>query len=441
MVQSQTAPTNESPAALLASSLRGLSQTEIQSKLRTVISETDAATLEYEWRFWARPNQLPPETQWFVWLVLTGRGWGKTRTGAEWVRRQAEGRRCSRLALVTDTAADARDVMVEGESGILACSPPWYRPNYEPSKRRLTWPDGQVATLYSAEDPEQLRGPQHDGAWCDEIAKWKRPETWDNLMFGLRLGQDPRCVVTTTPKPVRLVRELVKQPDVTVTRGTFYENEANLAPSAARRLRERYEGSRLGRQELLGELLDDVPGALWTRQMIDELRVSEAPEFTRVVVAIDPAMTSGDEADETGIVVVARGENGHGYVLRDVSGRFSPQTWAQRALGVMAEYRGDRIVAEVNNGGEMVEHTLRTVDRTVPYKAVHASRGKRVRAEPIAALYEQGRMHHVGSFPELEDQMCSFTPDGYDGSPDRLDAMVWAVTELNLVSAGGLVVQ
>jgi phage terminase large subunit-like protein len=254
-------------------------------------------------------------------------------------------------------------------------------------------------------------------------------------MFGLRSGTNPHCVVTTTPKPIRLLRELIKQPDCIVTHGTFYENEQNLAPATARRLRDRYEGSRLGRQELGGELLDDVPGALWQRQQIDLLRVTEAPELIRVVVAIDPAMTSGEDADETGIMVVGRGENGHGYVLRDLSGRFTPQTWAQRALGGYSEYEADRIVAEVNNGGEMVEHTLRTVDSRVPYRAVHATRGKRVRAEPIAALYEQGRMHHVGSFPELEDQMCTFTPDGYDGSPDRLDAMVWAVTELDLAAS------
>lgn len=389
--------------------------------------------LLYEWRFWARPNQLPPENWRHVWLILAGRGFGKTRTGAETVRWLVETGQAKRIALVAPTAADARDVMVEGESGILAVSRPDFKPEYEPSKRRITWPNGAVAYTYSAEEPDRLRGPQHDFAWCDELAAWKYPDdTWDNLIFGLRLGDNPRVVVTTTPKPIPLVRKLVNDPETVVTRGSTYENAANLPPSFLKEIRDKYEGTRLGRQEIYAEILDDVPGALWNRTMLDELRVKKAPELIRIVVAIDPAVTSGENSDETGIIVAGKGVDGHGYVLEDLSCRMSPDGWATRAVNAYHKYEADRIVAEVNNGGDLVETTIRTVDRRIPYKAVRASKGKRTRAEPIAALYEQGKIHHVGSFPLLEDQMCNFTPDGYDGSPDRVDALVWALTELML---------
>lgn len=396
------------------------------------LTEQEAEALLYDWPFWARPNQLPPPGDWRVWLVLAGRGFGKTRTGAEWLRDQVENRGRGRLALVAPTAADARDVMVEGESGILAISPPWFRPVYEPSKRRLTWPNGAIATTYSADEPDRLRGPQHDGAWADELAAWKYPEAWDMLMFGLRLGMDPRAVVTTTPKPVRLIRELLAAATTVVTRGSTYENAANLAPAFLEQIVTKYKGTRLGRQELDGEVLDDVPGALWTRKVLDDLRRTTAPELVRVVVAIDPAVTSGEDSDETGIVVAGRGADGHGYVLADLSCRMSPDGWARRAVNALQDHKADRIVAEVNNGGDLVERVIRTVERTVPYKAVHASRGKRVRAEPIAALYEQGKVHHVGSLPDLEDQMCTYLPEGSDKSPDRVDALVWALTELML---------
>lgn len=389
--------------------------------------------LLYEWRFWARPNQLPPENWRHVWLILAGRGFGKTRTGAETVRWLVETGQAKRIALVAPTAADARDVMVEGESGILAVSRPDFKPEYEPSKRRITWPNGAVAYTYSAEEPDRLRGPQHDFAWCDELAAWKYPDdTWDNLIFGLRLGDNPRVVVTTTPKPIPLVRKLVNDPETVVTRGSTYENAANLPPSFLKEIRDKYEGTRLGRQEIFAEILDDVPGALWTRSMLDDLRVKKAPELVRVVVAIDPAVSSGEDSDETGIIVAGKGADGHGYVLDDLTCRMSPDGWATRAVNAYYKHEADRIVAEVNNGGDLVEATIRTVDRKIPYKAVRASKGKRTRAEPIAALYEQGKIHHVGSFPLLEDQMCNFTPDGYDGSPDRVDALVWALTELML---------
>jgi predicted phage terminase large subunit-like protein len=352
------------------------------------------------------------------------------------VKEQVEKGKCKRLALVGPTAADCRDVMVEGESGILAISPDSFRPLYEPSKRRLTWPNGAIATTYSADEPDRLRGPQHDGAWCDEPASWKYPDSWDMLMFGLRLGADPRAVATTTPKPVRLIRELIASPTTYITRGSTDENKANLAPAFLEKIVAKYQGTRLGRQELMGELLDDIPGALWSRKQIDELRVKEAPDMVRIVVAIDPAMSSGEDSDETGIVVAGKGIDGFGYVLKDLTCRMSADGWARRAVNAYSEYSADRIIAEVNNGGELVEHTLRTVDSKVSYKAVHASKGKRVRAEPIAALYEQKKIFHIGSFDALEDQMCAFTPDGFDGSPDRVDALVWALTELMLGQEG-----
>jgi predicted phage terminase large subunit-like protein len=387
--------------------------------------------LETGWRSVARPSQIAPEGDWSIWLVMAGRGFGKTRSGAEWVLEQVSAG-CRRIALVGATSADARDVMVEGESGILSISPDWFRPTYEPSKRRLTWPNGAIATTFSAEEPHRLRGPQHDAAWCDELASWRYPEAWDMLMFGLRLGRQPRCIVTTTPRSVRVLRELLSREDCVVTRGTSFENRDNLAPSFFSSIVRRYQGTRLGRQELNAELLEDVPGALWNRGIIEAARVSAVPELTRVVVAIDPAVTSGDDADETGIIVAGRDRNGDGYVLGDLSGRYQPIEWARRAVSAYRTHGADRIVAEVNQGGDLVEQTIRTVDQNVAFTAVQASRGKVTRAEPISALYEQGRVHHLGVFPELEDQMCAFTADvdRAAGSPDRVDALVWAISEL-----------
>ena len=396
-----------------------------------------ADALENSWPAVARPNQLrPPGDWWQIWLLLAGRGFGKTRTLAEWVCDQAASGQASRIALVAATAADARDVLVEGESGILAVAPPWCRPIYEPSKRRLTWPNGVIATTFSAEEPDRLRGPQHDAAVCDELASWSHPETWDMLQFGLRLGRKPRCLIATTPRPTKLLRELLAREghDVVVTRGSSYDNKANLAPAFFAQIVKKYEGTRLGRQELNAELLEDTPGALWSQSLIDGTRISAAPELTRIVVAIDPAATSGEDADETGVVVVGQDKDGQGYVLADCSGRYTPIEWARIAISAYRTHHADRIVAERNNGGDMVEATLRMVDQNVPVTTVWASRGKVTRAEPISALYEQGRMHHVGTFPQLEDQMTNFTSDfdreaaGY--SPDRLDAMVWAATEL-----------
>ena len=411
--------------------------------LREVAAASDdaAISVRHDWKVWARPAQLPPPGDWRVWLLLAGRGFGKTRSGAEWVRAQVETGAATRIALVAPTAADARDVMVEGESGLLAISPDDDRPTYEPSKRRLTWPNGAIATLFSADEPERLRGPQFDAAWCDELAAWRYPEAWDNLMLGLRLGAHPRVVATTTPKPVRLIRALLKAPDCVVTRGTTFENADNLAPSFLDAIVKHYEGTRLGRQELEAELLEDVPGALWTRDTIERARIAAPPTLRRVVVAIDPAASSGDNADETGIVVAGLGEDGHGYVLDDLSGRYRPHEWAVRAIAAYRERAADRIVAEANNGGEMVEATLRAVDASVAYKPVHAARGKITRAEPVAALYEQNRVRHAGAFPSLEDQMCGFAPQIIRAgapSPDRVDALVWALSELMVARGTGL---
>lgn len=332
------------------------------------------------------------------------------------------------MALVAPTAADARDVMIEGESGLLAISPNGNRPRYEPSKCRITWPNGATATTFSAEEPDRLRGPQAEAAWLDEIGTWKYPDSFDMLMFGLRLGKNPRICVTTTPRPTALIKKVLARAATVVTGGSTYENSANLAVEFLADLKASYEGTRLGRQEIHAELLLDTPGALWNLDGIEATRVKVAPEMERIVVAIDPAATANEESDHTGIVVAGLGTDGRGYVLADRSVKASPQGWATRAIAAYHEFSADRIVYESNQGGDMVAHTLRTVDDTVPLKAVHASRGKHTRAEPIAALYEQGKCSHVGCFPKLEDEMTSWTPG--DPSPDRMDALVWALSNL-----------
>ena len=396
------------------------------------LTPDEKEALLYRWEFWARSNQLPPDGEWRFWLLLAGRGFGKSRTGAEWVRRMAWEMPGSRGALVGRTAGDVRDVMVDGESGILAISPRWFRPVYEPSKRRLRWPNGSIATTYSADEPDQLRGPQHHWAWCDELAAWRHPEAFDQLKFGLRLGRSPRCVITTTPRPVAHIRALLQDPSCRVTRGSTYDNRANLPEAFLAEILARYKGTRLGRQEINAEVLDDNPGALWQRATLDGSRVSHAPELMRVVVGVDPAASSGEDAAETGIVVAGVAMVGgvtHGYVLDDRSVRGTPAAWAKQAVATYHAFRANLIVAEANQGGEMVRHTIRTEDRSVPVELVHASRGKQARAEPVSSLYEQGKVHHVGIFPTLEDQMCEWVP-GEGESPDRVDALVWALTKL-----------
>jgi len=395
--------------------------------VRDSLSAEEWEALRYIWEAWARPAQLPPEGDWLIWLLLAGRGYGKSRCGAEFVRREVETARAGRIALVAKTPADVRDVMIEGESGFLAISPSSFMPVYEPSKRRLTWPNGAMALAFSSHEPDQLRGPQFDLAWCDELAAWAYPtETWENLMLALRLGIHPRCVATTTPKPIALIRTLLKAANTVITKGTTYENRKNLADSFFQQVVSGYEGTRLGRQEIYAELLEDMPGALWKREYFKQ---REGPDMIRVVVAIDPAVSKTEQSDETGIVAAGRCEDGTYQVLADRSGRYTPDGWARTAISLLDTVQGDRIIGEVNNGGDMVEHTLRTVWKQVPYRAVHASRGKRIRAEPVAALYEQGKVFHSQTFGELEDQLCMWTPDS-DESPDRMDALVWAITGL-----------
>ena len=394
-------------------------------------SRTD---LDYNWPLVARNNQTPPDGLWTAWILLAGRGFGKTRAGAEWIRSQVESGKARSVALVARTPAEIRDTMIQGPSGLLSICPPWFMPEYESTKRKLTWPNGATAHLFSSYEPDQLRGPQFDAAWCDELASWKYPrDTWDNLAFALRLGADPRCVVTTTPKPIALLRELVARPDMIVTRGTTYDNEDNLAPSFYAHIRSRYEGTRTGRQEIHADLLDQSEDALWERQWIDDSRVERAPEsLARVVVAIDPAVSSNPRSDETGIVAAGIDSDKRCYVLADGSGRMSPNKWANRALALYDKHYASRIIGETNNGGDLVGEVLRAASGggTFTFQKVNASRGKYARAEPIAALYEQGKVHHVGTFPELEDQMCTWTPHTTDVSPDRMDALVWAITYL-----------
>lgn len=398
------------------------------------LTPKEADDLLYTWHEWARPEQLLPPGDWQYWLVKAGRGWGKTRTGAEavreWIR---QGFRY--VNFIGATADDARDIQVVGESGILAICPKSERPVYIGNKNLLRWPSGATSLIFTADKPERLRGKQHEKVWADELAAWRYPEAWVQTTLGLRLGRNPQAVITTTPKPSKLIKDLIADPLTIMGEGTQYStyaNTANIAKSFIDKIVKRYEGTRLGRQELKAEVLSDNPGALWKRTELDDHRVVKAPDLVRIVVGIDPSATS--EGDEAGIVVAGVAKDGQGYVLDDLSIQGSPHAWATAAIVGYGKYKGDRVVAETNNGGEMVELTLRTVDPSIPYTAVHASRGKLTRAEPIAALYEQGKVHHVGSFASLEDELCEWVPGM--ASPNRLDALVWALTLLMLNDMG-----
>ena len=384
----------------------------------------------------ARPEQLPSDDEnWSIYLYLAGRGAGKTRTAAEWLAWEATTHNNTRWAIVAPTFGDVRDVCAEGESGIINILRDYGSlADYNRSQGAITLTNGSKIKLFSADEPDRLRGPQHHGAWCDELAAWRYPDTWDQLQFGMRLGDHPRTVITTTPRPVSLIRNLVNRTDgsVKVVRGSTFDNAKNLAPQALLELQARYAGTRMGRQELYGELLNESDSALWTRALIEESRIKpeDAPPYFRVVVAIDPAVTSGESSDETGIVVAGATPDGHYYILEDATMRGTPEAWARKAVEMFRKWKCDRVIGEANNGGDMIEALLRQVDASIPYRKVTATRGKRVRAEPVSALSEQLRLHFVGNdFAQLEDQLVTWEPDS-DKSPDRMDAMVWAVSDL-----------
>jgi len=399
-------------------------------------SNVKEAELSIKWLQTAREKQIAPLGNWNIWLILAGRGWGKTRTGAQDIVSYACRNENVRCAVVAPTFGDLRRVCFEGSSGIVSLlSEELYangkkKSGYNRSAVEIQLFNGSLITGYAASEPDRMRGPQYHRAWCDELAAWRYSDAWDQLQFGMRLGKNPQTIITTTPRPTPLIRLLHDRKDCIVTTGSTFENEANLAQSALELFKERYEGTRLGRQELYAEILDEVEGALWTYSMIEESRVREMPEMKRVVVGVDPAVTNNDESDETGIVVCGLGLDDRYYIIDDVSGKMSADAWAKTAINAYYEHKASRIIAEVNNGGDLVERLIRTIDKNIPYMKVHASRGKIIRAEPISALYEQKRVSHVGTFTKLEDQMCSFTGQA-GASPDRLDAMVWAMTELS----------
>lgn len=396
-----------------------------------------SASLYTDWLDTARPTQITPSGDWFIWLILAGRGWGKTRTGATDAVLYALKYPEVQVAVVTPTFGDLRRVAFEGISGILKHTPKeclleGRGQGYNSSGMSIRLHNGSQIMGYAATEPDRLRGPQFHRAWCDELAAWRYPETFDQLMFALRLGKNPRCIVTTTPRPTPLIKRLVNREDVHVTRGSTFENADNLAESALEMLKERYEGTTLGRQELYAEIVEDIEGALWNPSMIERDRLSkgEDRELTNIIVAIDPAVTFNEDSDETGIMVVGKDQGGEFYVLEDLSGRYSTDRWGKIAIRAYYEWEADRIVAEVNNGGDLVEQLIRTIDTNVPYRSVRASRGKLIRAEPVAALYEQRRVHHIGVFDELETQMCTYVGNPKP-SPDRLDALVWGLSELS----------
>jgi len=434
---------------ITADALRQLPATKVK-QLFEELGPIKTEELKHDWSFWARDNQLEPEGKdWNTWMVNAGRGFGKTRSGVEWVRENVK-RGVKRIAAVASTNSDIERVMVKGESGFLSVC--WKGdktyagkkmgfPEWSPTKRTLTWENGAQVQFYSAEEPDRLRGPQFELAWCDETAAWNKDmDTWQMLQFCMRLGKHPRIMVTTTPKPTKLIRQILKDPKTVVTTGSTFDNSANLAGTYLTAVKEQYEGTRIGRQELYAEVLEEAQGALWTTAMLDDasVKLEDVPDLTRIVVALDPAVTSNAESDMTGIVVAGIDVNGVAYVLGDYTDRLSPQGWAMKSIELYHQFQADRIVAEVNQGGDMVRTTIHGEDETVPYKAVRASRGKYARAEPISALYERGLVKHVANpvnganLNELEQQMRVWEPLGSIGSPDRLDALVWCLTDLML---------
>ena len=438
-----TSPLAPLPSESFADFLRRL-PLELQRKALEALSPQELEEYEYSWRdLWARPNQLLPGTpraeiqrkNWRYWLLLAGRGFGKTRTGAETVREWAQNP-AERILLVAPVAADVREVMIEGPSGLMSCYPDGSKPDYNPSRHLVTFPGGAIGITRSADEPDRLRGPQFTKFWADELCAWRFvQDAWDQIMFGFRLpSAELRGVITTTPKPIPVLKGLLLNRGTVVTRGSSYDNRANLSEAYYQDVITPYEGTRLGRQEIFAEVLEDVPGALWTRGMIDATRINLSDIkwdlMLRIVVAIDPAVTAGESSDSTGIIVAGLTDTWHVIVIDDLSCKETPLGWAGIATAAYSRYKADRIVGEVNNGGDLVEANIRAVAPNVAFRSVRASRGKMVRAEPVAALYEQRRVHHVGSFPNLEDEMCSFVPGNNMNSPDRMDALVWAVTDL-----------
>ena len=435
------------PSKLSQAELLSLQPEPIRRQAIESLTQAQAEYLLWDWRYWARPTQMRPGTpgaaidrkDWRFWLCQCGRGWGKSKVGAETTREWAQDPN-ERILIVGPTATDIRETMIEGPSGILSCYPPGNKPNYEPSKHLITFPSGAVGITRSAEEPERLRGPQFKKFWFDELgACYFAQQAWDQVMFGFRLPTaDLQGLITTTPKPIDVLKKLRSNPRCVVTRGSSHENRANLSADWYREVIEPYEGTRLGRQEIEGELLEDTPGALWTQAMIDATRIAERdrPPLVRIVVAIDPAVTSNESSDETGIGAAGIDARGHVYVLEDASERTSPGQWARTACKLLLKWDGDRIVGEVNNGGDLIEANLRTISAEVPFRAVRATRGKMLRAEPVAAMHERGRIHFVGrNFADLELQLTTYVPGESKRSPDRLDWFVWAVTDLALSPA------
>lgn len=399
------------------------------------LSQKEAEEILYDWKTWARPKQLPPPGDWLTWLILTGRAWGKTRTAAEWVIDNAR-KGAKHIALIGQTVPDVRDTMIKiGPSSILKISHPSFRPEYTPSIRMLEWPNGTVATTYSGDKPDQVRGPSHDIVWIDELAKFQYPQDiWDNLMFGLRESEDMRILITTTPRPIKTIKDIKAMSSTITVRGSTYENKDNLPKKYFEQVIAPYVGTRLGQQEIEGKILDDNPNALWTRKMIEDSRVNKHPNLIRVVIGVDPEASDTETSAETGIIAAGVDDKGHGYILDDKTIRGSPDTWGNAVVTAYYKNKADRTVAEINQGGDMVEYVIHTIDENVAYKGVHAAKAKHIRAEPVAALYEQDRIHHVGNFADLESQLCEWVPG--DVSPDRLDALVWAITELMLAGEG-----
>lgn len=405
----------------------------------STLTDNEAINASTDWFLQARREQMPPQWDWFIWVVMAGRGWGKNWTGSNWLVNEHIARRAKNSGIIAATSADLRRFCINGPSGILSIAPPWFRPEYKPATSMLIWPDGAVTSLFTSEIPDRLRGPNLDKVWCDELAAWRYlDETWEMLQLCLRYGTSPQCVVTTTPRPRKILKNLVGRVrsddlpngDVTISHGSTYDNADNLAGRFVKEIIAQYKGTRLERQEIFGELLPEFEGALWSYSLLDECRVSESPTLNRIGVGVDPAISSEEGSDLTGIVAAGLGPERHGYVLGEHSLRASPEGWARKVVTVYDELKADFIVAEKNQGGEMVEATIKAIDDSVNVILVHASRGKITRAEPIAALYEQHRVHHIGTFPDLEDEMTLFLPGRIKKSPDRTDALVWVLTEL-----------